>query len=54
VYDYWVTVSTLDAAFCQEKLNNKLEAEKLYNLVLEKHSDDEFGEKAKEGLERIK
>jgi hypothetical protein len=53
-YEYWVYSSTLDAAICQEKLNNNDEAIKLYNIVLENNSENQFAEEATAGLDRLK
>ena len=53
-YEYWVYSSTLDAAICQEKLNNNDEAIKLYNIVLENNSENQFAKEATAGLDRLK
>ncbi|MCK4904367.1 MAG: tetratricopeptide repeat protein, partial [Candidatus Marinimicrobia bacterium] len=52
-YEYWVYSATLDAALCQEKLNKNEEAIKLYNIVLENNSGNQFAEEAKAGLGRL-
>jgi hypothetical protein len=52
-YEYWVYSSTLDAAICQENLSNKDEAVKLYNIVLDKNSGNQFAEEATDGLDRL-
>ncbi|MCJ7801267.1 MAG: tetratricopeptide repeat protein, partial [Candidatus Marinimicrobia bacterium] len=52
-HEYWVYSSTLDAAICQEKLNNNDEAIKLYNIVLENNSDNQFAKEATAGLDRL-
>jgi len=53
-HDFWVNSATLDAAVCQENLDKKDEAIRLYNLVLDNNSDNQFAEEASAGLERLR
>ncbi len=53
-YDVWVVKGTLKAALCKEKQQNYNDARTLYELVVKNHGDDEFGEEARIGLERVK
>ena len=53
-HEYWVYSATLDAAVCQENLNKKEEAIKLYNLVLENNTGNQFADEATVGLERLR
>jgi TolA-binding protein len=52
-HEYWVYSATLDAALCQEKLNKNDEAIKLYNIVLENNSANQFADEATDGLNRL-
>ena len=52
-YDRWVALATLKAGECFEALDNKNEAQRLYELVIEQHPDDEYNTAAQAGLTRI-
>ena len=53
-HDFWVNSATLDAAVCQENLNKKDEAIRLYNLVIENNTDNQFAIEAVNALEKLK
>jgi len=53
-YDTWATRGLLEAGFCLEKRNMLIDAQKIYEEVLAKHPNDNFGVRAREALARIR
>ena len=52
-YDEWYTKSLLKLGDSYVKINDKVNAKKMYRTVMQKHPNDEFGREAKRKLNRV-